>query len=136
VGQTKSLPHLLSTHAGISACERFWLHSRLTALIAEELASQSSEVSSEEAYLAGLLCHVGELSSVLGLAPPSPSPADSRHIGYRMAKAWGLPGALADVIGGYREICRSPESRALLDIAEAADNWASRLECLAVHCAI
>jgi len=107
----------------------------LTALIAEELSGQSSVVTPEEAYLAGLLCHVGDLPSILGWATAGSGAADSRYIGYRMAKSWELSPALVDVIGGYGEACGTRESRALLDIAEAADNWASRLEFLAVRAA-
>jgi HD-like signal output (HDOD) protein len=128
--QTKRLPDRRAGAEGTSAIERFWTHSRLTALLAEELASQSPEVAPDEAYLAGLLCHLGDVPSVLGWLDASSDPADSRHIGYKLAKAWSLPRVLTDVIGGYGEVSRTRESRALLDIAEAADNWALRLEFL------
>jgi HD-like signal output (HDOD) protein len=131
--QTKPLPDHLRSHAGLSACERVWTHSRLTALIAEDLTGQCSEVSSEEAYLAGLLHHVGDLPSILGWANAGSGPADFHPIGYRMAKAWELPDALADVIGGNREVCSTRKSHALLDIVETADNWAARLESLAAR---
>jgi len=119
--QTKPVPDHL-----ISACERFWTHSKLTALIAEELASQFPELTLEEAYLAGLLCHLGDLSSILGWATEGPQA--SRYIGYRMAKAWGFPALLTDLIGSYGEVGRTGKSHALLDIMEAADKAASRLE--------
>ena len=135
VAQTEPLPDHFRSHTGLSASERFWMHSRLTALIAEELAGQSSEVAPGEAYLAGLLCHVGDLPSVLGWAAADSGTTDSRNTGYRMAKAWELPCALTEVIGGYGEVCRTPESRTLLDLAEAADHWASRLEFLATRAA-
>src|SRR5271166_3414171 len=51
VSRTRALN--FTSHAGLSVCERFWSHARLTALIAEELAGQSSEVDPEQAYLAG-----------------------------------------------------------------------------------
>jgi HD-like signal output (HDOD) protein len=126
VAQTKPVPDNISR-----ACERFWTHSRLIALIAAEIAGQSTEITAEEAYLAGLLCHLGDLPSILGWA--GSGKATSRHNGYRMAKAWEFPNALTEVIGGYGEVCPTPESCALLDLAEAADNWASRLEFLAAR---
>ncbi len=144
VAHTRSLPDRLTRHAGGNAAERFWMHARLTALIAEELAgqssgqsssgqssSQSSKVSQEEAYLAGLLFRLGDLPSVLGWAAIDSAAANSREIGARMAKAWGFPRALTAVIGGDREICGAHGSLALLDIATDADIWASRLEFLA-----
>lgn len=133
VACTKSLPDPLRGPAGPSACERFWMHSRLTALVAEELASQSSEVRPEEAYLSGLLFHLGDLPAVLGWAVVDSVHADSADIGYRIAQAWQLPRALADVIGGNWNLCRTRESRALLNIVTDADSWASRLEFLAMR---
>lgn len=131
--RTKTPPNHFRSHARSSECERFWMHSRLTALIAEELASQSSEVRPEDAYLAGLLCHVGDLASLLGWATTGSNGTNSRQIGYRMASAWGFPRALTDVIAGDREVCLTRESRALLDIVTDADTWASRLEFLAAR---
>jgi HD-like signal output (HDOD) protein len=139
VAHTRSLPDRLTRHAGENAAERFWMHARLTALIAEELAGQSagessgqsSKVSQEEAYLAGLLFRLGDLPAVLGWAAVDSTTANSREVGARMAKAWGFPRALTNVIGGDREICSAHGSLALLDIATDADIWASRLESLA-----
>jgi HD-like signal output (HDOD) protein len=135
VAHTRSLPDRLTRHAGGNAAERFWMHARLTALIAEELAGQSSGQSSkvrqEEAYLAGLLFRLGDLPSVLGWAAIDCTAADSREVGVRMAKAWGFPRSLTDVIGGDRDVCGAHGSLALLDIATDADIWASRLESLA-----
>jgi HD-like signal output (HDOD) protein len=141
VAHTRSLPDRLTRHAGENAAERFWMHARLTALIAEELAgqssgessSESSKVSHEEAYLAGLLFRLGDLPSVLGWAAIDSAATNSREIGVRMAKAWGFPRALTDVISGDREICCANGSLALLDIATDADIWATRLESLAEH---
>jgi HD-like signal output (HDOD) protein len=131
--ETKSLTGHLRVPAKLDVCERFWTHSRITALIAEELASQCSEVTGEQAYLAGLLCHIGNLPEILGWATAGLGPWHSRHIGYRMAKAWEFPCVLRDMIGGYGGVSRTRECRALVDIAEAADNWATRLEALATH---
>jgi HD-like signal output (HDOD) protein len=132
VARTRPLPVYFRSHTGLGECERFWTHSRLTALVAEDLAGQSSEVSPEEAYLAGLLYHVGDLPWLLGWATTGLVTANSCPINYRMAEAWRFPRALADVINSDPKACCTRESRALLNIVEAADNWASRLECLAV----
>src|SRR5271165_1870508 len=97
---TGILPDRGGNNPGASVCERFWAHSRLTALVAEELARQSSTVSSEEAYLAGLLCQLSELPSLLGWVTTLSDGHDSRQIGRRMAQSWGFPRDLVDVIGG------------------------------------
>jgi HD-like signal output (HDOD) protein len=135
VAHTRSLPDRLTRHAGGNAAERFWMHARLTALIAEELAGQSSgqssKVSPEEAYLSGLLFRLGDLPSVLGWAAIDSTVANSREVGARMAKAWGFPRALTAVIAGDRDICSAHGALALLDIATDADIWATRLESLA-----
>ncbi len=139
--QTEPLPERLRSAAGSDECERFWTHARVTALIAEELAGQSSEVNHEanpevnpeEAYLAGLLCHIGDLPEILGWEIAGSAETDSRRFGYRMAKAWGLPAILTELIGGFGEVSRPPGSHALLDIAEAADNRAIRLRSLAAR---
>jgi len=133
VAATESLPEHFRGDAASNACERFWTHSKLTGLIAEELAYRSCEVSPEEAYLAGLLCHLGDFSALLGWATPDPVAQDSRQIGRHMAQAWGFPCDLVDVIGGDREACRSKNSRLLLAVATDADVWASRLEFLAAR---
>jgi HD-like signal output (HDOD) protein len=132
VARTEALPARLS-HSDLSLCERFWMHSRLTALIAEELAGKSTDIRPPDAHLAGLLCHLGNLPELLGWQAASPNAGDSRSRGHRIAHAWGFPRALADVIGGDREVCRTAESRALLDIVTIADVWAYRLEFLAIR---
>ena len=132
VARTEVLPRHLSP-SDLSRCERFWMHSRLTALIAEELAGRSTEVRPQDAQLAGLLCHLGDLPQLLGWPAASASAADSRNRGYRMAHAWEFPRALADVIGSDRELCLTAESRSLLDLVTVADTWAYRLEFLAIR---
>lgn len=131
VANTKPLLEHLRTPAGFSVCERFWTRARLTALIAEELSAQSCTVSSEEAYLAGLLCRLGELPSMLGWSFTGSHDTETHNIAYRMATAWKLPDILSEVIGGYGNISHTRKSSPLLDIVEAADNWAVRLELLA-----
>jgi len=133
VAATESLPEHFKGHVASNACERFWTHSRLTALIAEELAYRSCEVSPEEAYLAGLLCHLGDLPSLLGWATTDTDVLYSRQIGRHMAQAWGFPRDLVDVIGGDHDACRTENSRVLLAIVTDADIWASRLEFLAAR---
>jgi HD-like signal output (HDOD) protein len=130
VARTKPLAADSGCRAGAGECLRFWMHSKLTAMIAEELACQSSAVDPEEAYLAGLLFHLGGLPALLDW--PHRPDADPRHIGYQMAVAWRLPRPLLGVIAGDRELCLS-SSRTLLDVVVAADSWASRLEFLATR---
>jgi HD-like signal output (HDOD) protein len=133
VAGTGALPNQVRNRPGSRVCERFWAHSRLTALVSEELADRSSNVSPEEAYLAGLLCHLSDLPSLLGWVTTDSNAQDSTQIGRRMAQAWGFPRDLVDVIGGDREFCRTHESRALLEIVKDGEIWASRLEFLAAR---
>jgi len=133
VAATESLPEHFQSHCASNACERFWTHSRLTALIAEELAYRSCEVNPEEAYLAGLLCHLGDIPSLLGWAITGADALDSCQVGRHMAEAWGFPRDLVDVIGGVRDACRTENSRVLLATAADAYIWASRLEFLAAR---
>jgi len=131
--RTPSLSVHLASQAASRACERFWTHSRLTALIAEELAYQFFDVNLEEAYLAGLFFRLDELPSLLGWPTQDSDTKDSRQLGTRMAKAWGFPRDLVAVIGGDPQLCHTRTACALLDIARDADLWASRLESLAAR---
>jgi HD-like signal output (HDOD) protein len=133
VAGTRTLPNRFGSQIESSACERFWTHSRLTALIAEELAYQSAEVNPEEAYLAGLLCRLGDLPSLLHWEDTYSAKEDFHDIGRRMAKVWRFPQDLVDVIGADREVCRTRESLALLDLVTDAGVWAARLEFLATR---
>ena len=133
VDQTATLPNQFGGNNTYSACERFWMHARLTALVAEERVSPSCGVTSEEAYLAGLLRHLGDLPSLLGWAAGTSIAANSAVLGWQMARAWGFPGTLVDVISGEHGMCRSRESHILLDAAADAEIWASRLEFLAAR---
>jgi len=121
---------VLSIHpkgnAGLQTCERFSMHARLTALIAEELAGETARVRQEDAYVAGLLRHIGALPFVLGWSLPELENADTGEIGYYIAKSWHLPEALLDVIRGNREAC-AESSLALFDLVSTADKHAFRL---------
>ncbi len=133
MAHTEALPEHRGSLPALRLCERFWRHSKLTALIAEELARRSCAVRAEDAYLAGLLCRLGDLRSLLDWARRSSEAATSSLVGYQMARAWRFPQVLVDVIGGDREACRTRESRVLLDIVTSAGIWASRLEFLAAR---
>lgn len=128
--RTPTLANVSLKDGACSAYERCGMHSRLAALVAEERA-RSYGVSPEEAYLAGLLQNLGELELLRDATRNDTT--DSRAIGGQMARAWGFPKTLVDVITGDRGACRSRQSRALLDIAADADVWASRLEFLAAR---
>lgn len=110
------------------ARERFWMHARLTARIAEELAGETAPANREAAYVAGLLRRVGTLPAVLGWETPLWTSSSSGEIGYRMAKAWQLPIVLADVIHGDESACTSQESYSLLRLVNMADERALRWE--------
>jgi HD-like signal output (HDOD) protein len=122
---------ILSMHpkgiAGIQTFERFCNHARLTAMIAEELASETASVRQEEAYVAGLLRHLGALPFVLGWKIPDLEESDTGETGYQLAKVWRLPSPLVDVISGNRELC-APSTLPLFDVVATADKHAFRLE--------
>lgn len=75
-------------------------HSRLTALIAERLATASGSVSPERAYLAALLHDIGHLVE---------SPLDRfatlrwshTNLGQQLCEDWGLPAYLSDVVANH-----------------------------------
>jgi len=123
---------LLFTHpkgkAGFQTCNRFWMHARLTALIAEQLATQKANVNPEEAYTAGLLRHLGAIPFVLGWNIPALDQADPGECAFLLAKNWQLPEALVEVAHGIPELCSSSDSLALLDVVTVADKHAFRLE--------
>jgi len=128
---TPSVSTFLSSSVS-SACERFWMHARLSALIAEELASQTTGVQREDAYLAGLFCHFSSLPMLLGWEMADQETRDLGYLTAELACSWGFPRQLVEVIHGSRHSCGT-ESRALLDIAAAASTWAYRLEFLAAR---
>lgn len=134
IGRLKSVLEqatVLSGHprgeAGVNTYERFGRHARLTALIAEELASEIATVRQEDAYIAGLLRHVGAIPFVMGWKIPELEGVDTGEVGDYLARNWHLPDVLVDVIRGSREAC-APSSLALFDVVNMADKHAFRLE--------
>lgn len=125
--ETKLNP-LHPQNAAPQARERFWTHARLTARIAEELASDTAPANREAAYVAGLLRHLGALPDLLGWEMPGWAPSSLGEIGYRMAKAWQLPAVLADVIRGDDKACTSQKAHSLLRLVNMADERAARWE--------
>jgi len=119
--QVPSLADIAKTSAQLDKCERFWMRARLTALIAEALASKRRIASREGAYLAGLLRHLGSLPHMLGLDGPD----DPR---VSLPYSWELPAPLADVVRGERNACRTEFSYSLLQLADEANKHAFRLE--------
>jgi putative nucleotidyltransferase with HDIG domain len=100
--------------------ERFWAHSLATAITARLLAELSGHPSKEEAFVAGLVHDIGKL--VLARCEPElyarllaehgsdgPLRAAERQAfglshaqaGKKLARRWGLPGALEEVIGDH-----------------------------------
>ncbi len=121
---------ILSIHprgsAGMQTFERFGMHARLTALIAEELAGETASVRQEDAYVAGLLRHVGALPFLLGWRIPELENIDTEEMGAFLAKSWRLPNVLIDVIRGNRITCDS-SSLPLVDLVNTADEHALHL---------
>src|ERR1039458_4027501 len=119
----------LSSHprgrAGLRECEQFWGHARLTALMAEELAYKTMYHDAEEAYVAGLLFHIGELPSILGWQWKF-ADAEPREIAGRLAREWRLPTLLENVACGDD---LSPSSSCpLLELVRTADEQARRIQ--------
>ncbi len=145
VNRTGTVPDEPLKEAAFGARELFWMHARLAALVAEERAGFYG-VTSEEAYLAGLLRPLGELAELSDLTLSDLTKIDItqadagradvvnvRAIGSEMARSWGFAQILVDVIAGHDEACRSHKARILLHLSIEADNWASRLEYLAAQ---
>jgi HD-like signal output (HDOD) protein len=128
--ESTSVPTGPRDQSRATPCERFWMHSRLTAHIAAELATEISSVCREEAYLSGMFFHLSSLPSLLNWDMPTKNPGDAIC---EMAKEWNLPASLADVIRGRGDLCRTAESRVLFDLASVANTWAYRLEFLAAR---
>jgi len=107
------------------ACKEFWMRARRTAHIAAELAAGTSAGMRDAAYVAGLLCHVGDLPALLEWKIPGIESLHPAKIGFRMAKAWHFPSILAEVIGRDESGCTSAAARRLLRVINAADRQAS-----------
>ena len=96
---------------------------RRTAMIAERLARRDWSTPSEDAYAAGLVWTLGTLPSILGWNIPELSRLNHHKIGELIAKSWGLPPVLVDVVRGDRRVCPG-FSRILLDLASRAHVYA------------
>ncbi len=105
-------------------CEQFWGQARLTALMAQELAYKTMYHDAEEAYLGGLLFHLGELPLILGWQRGG-THSNPRMIARRLAKEWGLPPLLEDVACDDDQ--RST-TRPLLELVREADRQARRIQ--------
>jgi HD-like signal output (HDOD) protein len=128
-----SLPSYAQNRSHASGCARFWEHARLTATVAEDLSRQTTDVLCDEAFLAGALYQLGDLASLLGWNVAALGTRDVRERVSEMAREWGLPNILVEVIRGEKSLCSSAKARVLLDLALTASNWADRLESLAAR---
>ena len=127
----KSMPVLTehpSGEIGVNVCARFWMHSHLIALIAEELAVGEAEITPADAYLAGLLHQIGKLPILLGWRIPEFEATDLGELGYALARAWNFPSILASVIRGHEEAADSMPSYTLWKIANSATEWVQLME--------
>jgi HD-like signal output (HDOD) protein len=111
----------------IRACTRFWMHAQLTGLVSEELASSSPDLNPEDAYLAGLVSQIGKLPVLLGWRIPELESGDAVNVGSLLARAWGLPGLLTEVIEGDRR-ATSVAAQSYRQIITAAREWVQLLE--------
>jgi hypothetical protein len=125
---TPAIPAQVDKARKLDRCERFWMHARLRAVIAEQLAGrgQVSNLYGEYAYLAGLVRDLALLPSLLGwTSTEAREPELSRRW---WGKTLNLPTPLQDVVRGDQATCSSSFSRSLLELADEADKHAFRLE--------
>jgi HD-like signal output (HDOD) protein len=123
-GQIELLSSYRQGKASLRECEQFWGHARLTALMAEELAYKS-DCDADQAYLAGLLFHIGELPSLLGW-DWGLTGADCREVAEVLAKLWHLPSSLQGILCGD-DLQLPARSRTLLQLVRVADQQAWRV---------
>lgn len=120
---------LLSAHTrykpSLRECEQFWVHARLTALMAEEQAYKV-DCDPEEAYVAGLLLRIGELPALLGWDWDFIGARPSEIAGV-LARTWSLPARLAEILGGD-DLQLPSRSRRLLQLVRVADQQAFRIQ--------
>jgi HD-like signal output (HDOD) protein len=108
--------------AGMNACHRFWKRARMTALVAEEIASCGRCIQPDEAYFAGMLYRLGELPALLSWNLSFFSGLDSNEIASALMNVWGLP----DTLNLWRQNkLLGSTSR---EFAKAADDWVDRME--------
>lgn len=124
--ETEPVSSQVHGRAALRQCEEFWAHARLAGLMAEELAYQAGGVDADEAYVAGLLFHMGELPSVLGRR------SDFRgmkpcEIAGSLAEAWRLPALVKDVVGG-EHLHPASASYPVLELVRRADQQATGIE--------
>jgi len=101
-----------------SPAARLWQHSRLTAVIAESIASGMGDIDPEKAYLSGLLHDIGTLPELFSEYRPASDSGNSVTLGCELAAAWDLPAFVAETITG---LCTATgNGRTLADVVAAA----------------
>jgi HD-like signal output (HDOD) protein len=133
VETTASLPACAQDRSHVSSYVRFWEHARLTAMVAEDLSRQTTDLFYDEGFLAGVLYQLGDLASLLGWEVAELGTRDVRERASETAREWGLPNILVEVARGEKSLCSSAKARVLLDLADTASGWANRLESLAAR---
>ncbi len=119
--------------------EALWQHSLGCASLARILASQSNDVSPEEAFLAGVVHDVGKLiyydvypdvyaALTCDLPPQAIVTAENEsfgvahtEIGRRCADEWGLPGEIAEVINWHHAPDNAEFSHELVELVSTAN---------------
>jgi HD-like signal output (HDOD) protein len=97
---------------------------RITALIAQELVNEESQLGPEEAYLAGLTFRLGGIPRALGWQFPGAETMLTAELGHLLARIWGFPEMLAEVIHGECGQPTSALSASMRDLVALADEWA------------
>jgi HD-like signal output (HDOD) protein len=124
---TAVLPREFKNDARFRSFEHFSLLAQRAAGIAEQLAVDQGIARPEDAYAAALVRNLGALPSILGWPVSKLHPANHNDLGPAVAKFWGLPNVLIEVIRGDREACRA-SSRVLIDLANTAHAHALAIE--------
>lgn len=130
-GKVEPVSAYLCKSADLRHYEHFWGQARLTGLIAEELAYRANNIDPQAAYVAGLVCRIGELPVILG-ADRQGTDVASREVGRLLAKTWHFPRLLEDIVYGD-EAQAASESLPLLALVQVADRQAQQIHHLAVN---
>lgn len=120
-------PADLQDDARMRSFEHYSALAQRAAGIAERLAINDGSAPPEDAYAAGLVRNLGALPNILAWHVPELHRVDRSKIGAAIAKSWGLPQVLIDVVRGDLEACPA-SSRVLLHLANMANAHALALE--------
>jgi hypothetical protein len=78
------------------AMAELWSHSREIARHSKQIAEQTVDIDSDQAYLVGLCHSIGSLPGVLDWSGSKSQGFDSVLVGFELAREWSLPGCVFD----------------------------------------